>query len=175
MFIPDPNFFPSRIPDPGSECIPSRIASKSLNFFNPKNGFQSLGIMIRVVHPGSGSWFFYPSRIQDVKKAPDPGSGSPQHCFLTLTWIGNEHAHPGSGMNNPDPDPQHCFLPLTWIGKTSTLSPVARRWRSSRRGARRRGPAWNGGGSPTTLQPAAVATAPPRVTSPAPSRSGRMQ
>ncbi len=34
--------------------------------------------MIRVVHPGSRSWFFYPSRIPDegVKKAPDPGAGS---------------------------------------------------------------------------------------------------
>jgi hypothetical protein len=34
--------------------------------------------MIRVVHPGSGSDFFYPSWIPDpgVKKAPDPGSGT---------------------------------------------------------------------------------------------------
>jgi hypothetical protein len=34
--------------------------------------------MIRVVHPGSGSWFFYPSWIPDpgVTKAPDPGSAT---------------------------------------------------------------------------------------------------
>ncbi len=39
--------------------------------------------MIRVVYPGSGSWFFTPSRIPDpeVKKAPDPGSGT-----ATLLW-----------------------------------------------------------------------------------------
>ncbi len=36
--------------------------------------------MILVVHPGSGSWFFYPSRIPDPggKKAQDPGP-DPQH------------------------------------------------------------------------------------------------
>jgi hypothetical protein len=36
--------------------------------------------MIRVVHLGSGSrnriLIFYPSRIQGIKKAPDPGTGS---------------------------------------------------------------------------------------------------
>ncbi len=43
---------------------------------------QALGNVIRVVHPGSGSWIwsliFYPSRFPDpgFKKAPDPGSGS---------------------------------------------------------------------------------------------------
>ncbi len=57
--IPDPgsgsatldpwtNFFP-----PGSEFFPSRICIKEFKYFNPKNCFQALGNMIRVVHPGS--------------------------------------------------------------------------------------------------------------------------
>ncbi len=81
MFIPDPgsDFFPSGIPDPKSEFFHPgfRIRIKE---FNPKtqtrkNGFLALGNMIRVVHPGSGSWLFTlpGSRGQ---KAPDPGSGS---------------------------------------------------------------------------------------------------
>jgi hypothetical protein len=39
--------------------------------------------VIRVVHPGSGCWLFYPSRIPDpgVKKAPDPWSGSATLLF----------------------------------------------------------------------------------------------
>jgi hypothetical protein len=45
--------------------------------------------MIRVVHPGSRirNLTFYPSRIQnpDVKKAPDPGSGTLQ--FVQLSEI----------------------------------------------------------------------------------------
>jgi hypothetical protein len=44
MFIPDPNF---SIANPGS-------ASKNLNILTEKNGFQALGNMIGVVHPGSG-------------------------------------------------------------------------------------------------------------------------
>ncbi len=66
MFILDPNFFSSRIPNPGSKR--SRIQgqkdpgsgseSKNLSIFNPNNFFWALGNMIRDVHPGSGSWFF---------------------------------------------------------------------------------------------------------------------
>ncbi len=83
FFIPDPGcyLFPSRIrivsiPDPNCFHPVSRIRTKE---FNPKNGFYALGNMIRVVHPGSGSWLFtYPgSRGQK-------GTGSririPQHC-----------------------------------------------------------------------------------------------
>jgi hypothetical protein len=33
----------------------SRIRIKEFKYFNPKNCFQALGNMIRVVHPGSGS------------------------------------------------------------------------------------------------------------------------
>ncbi len=56
------------IPDPGS-------ASKNLStYFNPKNDFQALGNMIRVVHPGSGSWLFtHPgSRGSKRHRIPDP-------------------------------------------------------------------------------------------------------
>jgi hypothetical protein len=62
--IPDPNFF-----HPGS---PIRI--KEFKYFNPKNCFQAFGNMIRVVHPGS--------RIQGVKKAPDPGSATLHEIYL---------------------------------------------------------------------------------------------
>ncbi len=57
MFIPDPNFFRSRI----------RI--KEFKYFNPIKMVSKLfGNMIRVVRPGSGSWLFYPSRIQGSKR-----------------------------------------------------------------------------------------------------------
>ena len=94
--IPDSGskFFPSWIPDPGSKFFPSRIldpgsVSKNLSILTKKNGFSALRNMIRVFHPGSGSWIwiltFYPSRIlilyprsriQGSKRhrSPDPGS-----------------------------------------------------------------------------------------------------
>jgi hypothetical protein len=91
--ILDPNFF-----DPGSlipdlnffhhgSWIPDAI--KEFKYFNQKNGFSALRNMIRVFHPGSGSWIwiltFYlsqipimdpRSRIQGSKRhrIPDPGS-----------------------------------------------------------------------------------------------------
>jgi hypothetical protein len=43
------------IPDSGSEFSLSRIRIKEFKYFNPKNCFQALGNMIRVVHPGTGS------------------------------------------------------------------------------------------------------------------------
>jgi hypothetical protein len=67
------------IPETGSEYFPSRIRIKEFKYFNPKNGFQALGNMIRIVHPGSGFRIriltLYPSRIPDpgVKKALGPG------------------------------------------------------------------------------------------------------
>ncbi len=79
----------SRIPNPESECFPSRIFSildprsqiwifsipdpgsrmhiKEFKYFNQKNGFSALKNMIQVFHPGSGSriWIltFYLSQI----------------------------------------------------------------------------------------------------------------
>ncbi len=52
--------------------------------------------MIRDVHPGSGSWFFYPSQIPDpgVNKAQDP---DPLHCFGWSALVCNpilEHTIP---------------------------------------------------------------------------------
>jgi hypothetical protein len=41
--------------DPGSKFFTSRIRIKEFTYFNPKNCFQALGNMFRVVHPGSGS------------------------------------------------------------------------------------------------------------------------
>ncbi len=77
---PGSKFFSS--PDPGSKFFPSRIRIKEFKYFNPKNGFWALGNMVRVVHPGSGSWFF-----------THPGS-----------WIQGSKRH-----RIPDPDPQHCW------------------------------------------------------------------
>jgi hypothetical protein len=92
MFIPDPTFFHPRsririfsIPNPHQ-----RILSIS----TPKNGFEALGNMIRVVHPGSGSQIRIltlpiPDPVPDpgVEKAPDPGSGSATLVLIrTLTW-----------------------------------------------------------------------------------------
>jgi hypothetical protein len=58
-------FFSSRI-----QIFPSRIRAKERKYFNPKNCFLALGNMVRVVHPGSGSWFLtHPgSRIQGSKR-----------------------------------------------------------------------------------------------------------
>jgi hypothetical protein len=58
------------IQDPGSEFFHhgSRIRIKDFKYFNPKNCFQALGYIIRVVHAGSGTGFFtHPG----IKKAPD--------------------------------------------------------------------------------------------------------
>jgi hypothetical protein len=74
MFIPYPGskFFPSRIPDPPSKnlsILTQKIDSKKK---------KALGNIIRVVHPGSGSGFFYPTRIQGSKKHRIPEL-DPQH------------------------------------------------------------------------------------------------
>ncbi len=82
MFIPDPEF---RIrifskPDTGSEFFPSLIRIKKLKYFTPKNLFQALGNMIRIVHPGSATWFstHHGSLIQGSKRhrLTDPGSAT---------------------------------------------------------------------------------------------------
>jgi hypothetical protein len=79
--IPEPNL---SIPDPGS-------ASKNLSILTQKNGFLTLGNMIRVVQTASRIRIltFYPSRIPDpgVKKAPDPGSGSATLVDSLLTQL----------------------------------------------------------------------------------------
>ncbi len=79
------------IPDPGS-------ASKNLSILTQKICFQPLGNMIRVVHPGSGSWFLthpwsryftHPgsrgqkstgSRIRNTGLYPYPSSWRPCTC-----------------------------------------------------------------------------------------------
>jgi hypothetical protein len=87
MFIPDPgsDFFPSRIPDPGS-----RILIKEFKYFKPKKS-KKWFLSSKKYDPGCSSRIpdpdadFLPSRNPDpgVKKAPNPGS------------------------RIPDPDPQH--------------------------------------------------------------------
>ncbi len=57
----------------------SRIRIKEFKYFNPKNCFQALGNMMRLVHPGSGSWFS--THHRKFTGSLDPGSGS-----ATLEW-----------------------------------------------------------------------------------------
>jgi hypothetical protein len=72
-------------PPPPSDADPG-FASKNLSILTKKNCFSQFGNMNRVVHLGSGSWFFYPSRIQGSKKhrIPDP---EPQHCHHQLNIV----------------------------------------------------------------------------------------
>ncbi len=66
--IPDPNFF-----HPGSEFFPSQ----NLSILTQKTVSKDI-CMIRVVHPGSGSWFFTHPRLPGSKRhrVSDP---DPQH------------------------------------------------------------------------------------------------
>ncbi len=83
MFIPDPTFFPSRIPDPN--CLPpeSRIL-KEFKYFNPQKSKKKWFLSSQKYDPGCSSWIpdtdadFLPSRIPGSKRQPipDPGSGS---------------------------------------------------------------------------------------------------
>ncbi len=99
-------FFPSWIQDPNLFFPGSRIRIKEFKNFNPKKWFlstQKLRNMIRIVHPGSGSWFFtYPGfRLPDpgVKQAPSPGSAT----MAVLVEISL-------------PDPEAVLLPLGKAG-----------------------------------------------------------
>ncbi len=56
---------------PGSEFFPSRIPDLHQRILTQKLVFYALGNMIRVVHPGSGSWFFTHPGSRDQK-----GTGS---------------------------------------------------------------------------------------------------
>jgi hypothetical protein len=85
MLIPDPNF---SIPD-------LKIHIKEFKHFNPKNGFQALGNMIWVVHPGSGSRLFtHPGSRMGKKKSKRHRIPDPQH--------------------SPHPSPSPCLFP--WGG-----------------------------------------------------------
>jgi hypothetical protein len=72
MFIPDP-FFPSRIRI--FSIVDLGSPSKNLIILAKKKFFSALGNVIRVVHPGSGSYIF---------THPDPGSRGQKG---TGTWI----------------------------------------------------------------------------------------
>ncbi len=112
MFIPDqdPNFFPFRIPDPGSKRHRTSDPGSARLLLT---GLEEDGATYRELSPGS-SWrgsgsgirilIFYPSRIPDpgVKKASDPGSAT-----LLLTGLNKrmvQRSVPGSGKK-PIPDP----------------------------------------------------------------------
>ncbi len=65
--------------------------------------------MIRVVHYGSGSWFFYPSRIQ----APDPGSATLPRSGIVISdpdqWFGSSIEFGIVSILNP----KHRLIKLT--------------------------------------------------------------
>ncbi len=97
----------------------SRIRIKEFKYFNPKKWVPTLGNMIRVVHPGSGS------RIRIPDPYPDPGSGS-----WPFTHPGSwPFTHPGSWTPDPGvkkaPDPHHCknkYVARTVPGSDSAAS-----------------------------------------------------
>ncbi len=134
-FIPDPNFFRSgsriRIKefkyfnlkklilssqkyDPGcSSRIRIRIFSipdlhQRIYYFNPKNCFQALSNIIRVVHPGSGSWFF--THPEGLKRhwIPNP---DPQHCSQLFSFFYFITVAAGPQQNRRLPAPQ---VPGEW-------------------------------------------------------------
>jgi hypothetical protein len=83
------------IQDPRSELFHPGSALKNLSILNPpKNCFSALGIMIRVVHPGSQIriLIFCTSRIPDlgIQKGPDPGS----RIRIRNTGFGRNNADP---------------------------------------------------------------------------------
>ncbi len=85
---PPPPSSATSVADPGCS---SRIRIKEFNYFNPKYCFCALGNMIRVVHTGSGSWFFtHPgSRGQ---KATGSRILDPQH-WLQLAYLSLSLSH----------------------------------------------------------------------------------
>jgi len=79
--IPDPDFYPSRIPDPGSQIPDQKTVPKERVKKNFQYALKYMGLGSGIRDPGSGKNLF---RIPDpgVKKAPDPGAG-----YATLFWI----------------------------------------------------------------------------------------
>jgi hypothetical protein len=66
--------------------------------------------MIRVVHPGSGSCFFYPSsRIQGSKKAPDPGPNTGSHTVCPGSSL-EILTDTGTLLQTVKPSSAHFFL-----------------------------------------------------------------
>jgi len=105
LFIPDPKF---PIPDP--------------NFFHP-GSTSALGNLIRVVHPGSESWFFtHPgSRIQGSKRhrIPDP---DPQHCYVVkeTAVVLRAVPSPGSTWASPASLSGSCSPSTITLGKKNS-------------------------------------------------------
>jgi hypothetical protein len=131
MFIPDPNFFPSRIrifsiPDPRSKFFPSRIFIKECRYFHPKKLFLSS----RIYDPGCSSRIRIPDPAflpipypgSGVKKALYPGSESATlidwptdlpyircRCGSGSGFSRKRPIHQDSG-----PDPQFCSISPTF-------------------------------------------------------------
>jgi hypothetical protein len=132
MFIPDPTFFPSWIPDPGSELSPSRIpdpgsSSKNLSILTPKKA-KKWFLSSKKYDPGCSSRIPDPDDDFLPSWCPDPGSR-----------IQGSKRHPIS-----DPDPQHWLqrdvVYLCWPIAPSYTSPNSQ-WRG------------NGGGGVAGSQP----------------------
>ncbi len=124
MFIPDPYFYPFRIPYPRSRIPDPKTATKergetnllshlfcSHRFHKIENylffKFWAMGLGSGIRDPGSGKKPIPDPRSRiwiRVKKAPDPGSGSATLkkpvMRIRISWI-----HMILGLLDPDPDP----------------------------------------------------------------------
>jgi hypothetical protein len=118
MFIPDPDFYPSRIPDPKTvtkergkkiSCdnfLCSHKFLKVANYFSFEvlkkkiwANFQKIIELFtqNIVNRLSKIWVWDPgSEIRDPEKKPIPDPGS--------------RGQKGTGSRIPDPDPHHCRL-----------------------------------------------------------------
>ncbi len=126
MFIPDPNFFPSRI--------------HIKNYLNPKKLFLSS----RKYDPGCSSRIliririFSPSRIPfpGVKKAPDPGSGSatlpdPQHCIIPGSIFYGSDCADTPGWCWTKPMSGRSTLTFSWRGESRAAESRAQQGKQS--------------------------------------------
>ena len=86
MFIPDPDFYPSRILDLGSKKLSISSQKYGLGFRDPRS---------RILDPGSGKNL---SGILDpgVIKAPDPRSGSASLLKVINSVLRIRDVYPGS-------------------------------------------------------------------------------
>ncbi len=86
MFIPDPEFSPSRIPDLGSKRFRIRIL-----ILTQKIVSKISEITIRDVHPGSRFLIHLGSKGPRRPRIPDPGSGSDTLFATRFSFFMNKH------------------------------------------------------------------------------------
>ncbi len=134
MFIPDPDFYPSRIPDPGSRILDpgSKNSNKrerwkkiSCHTFLCGHKFHKIVNYFSFEVLKKKIWANFQRIIElftqkIVKKllkiwSWDPGSG--KNPFRIPDPGVKKHPIPDPGSRIPDPDPQHCFRTRNFILK----------------------------------------------------------